>query len=291
MTAIEAQSDREYLALLESVLANPADAAPRLIISDWLEDHGFLTRAELIRMQLSGHDGYVASYTYWMRREWGLFPTPVITLRLDHPDNLKMSAGGGRIAPGPGGIRMSAGLVARAKFDRVEIRTVLIGDIVSITVTHRDRLIGEVTGISRVEGADHLLELEILLDSLTNMDSGWTRGFISSIRMTCDEFMRHAGDLFRRHPITEVTLADKIPQQLPDDTTGRYSWHVTDFFRSYFYSYVPVDLFVLIGMRHGDFEVCTPSFRTSQEAADALCRACVDYGRKLANLPRFKNPR
>lgn len=44
-------TDAEYLALLEAILENPADDAPRLILSDWLEEHGEEERAEFIRLQ------------------------------------------------------------------------------------------------------------------------------------------------------------------------------------------------------------------------------------------------
>lgn len=40
---------QEYLALLASVLENPTDDAPRLIIADWIEEHGDDFRAKIIR--------------------------------------------------------------------------------------------------------------------------------------------------------------------------------------------------------------------------------------------------
>lgn len=46
------QTHPEYLALLESVLLNPADDAPRGILADWLDDHDQPERAEFIRIQL-----------------------------------------------------------------------------------------------------------------------------------------------------------------------------------------------------------------------------------------------
>lgn len=42
----------EYLALLRTVLENPWDDAPRLVISDWLEEHDQQNRAEFIRFQI-----------------------------------------------------------------------------------------------------------------------------------------------------------------------------------------------------------------------------------------------
>ncbi|WP_020472136.1 TIGR02996 domain-containing protein [Zavarzinella formosa] len=48
------QSHPEYLALLETVLHNPADDAPRLIIADWIEEAGDDDRAKFIRQQITG---------------------------------------------------------------------------------------------------------------------------------------------------------------------------------------------------------------------------------------------
>lgn len=41
----------DYDALLAAILDNPADDAPRLVFSDWLEEHGEGERAEFIRVQ------------------------------------------------------------------------------------------------------------------------------------------------------------------------------------------------------------------------------------------------
>jgi uncharacterized protein (TIGR02996 family) len=45
-------SDSEQAGLLEDIIQNPADDAPRLIYADWLEDRGNLIRAEFIRVQI-----------------------------------------------------------------------------------------------------------------------------------------------------------------------------------------------------------------------------------------------
>ena len=46
----ELESNPEYRALLETILAHPADDAPRLVLSDWLEEHDFPDIAGFIRM-------------------------------------------------------------------------------------------------------------------------------------------------------------------------------------------------------------------------------------------------
>src|SRR4051795_7116192 len=42
----------QVLALLLSAKESPEDDAPRLVLADWLEDHGEVDRAEFIRAQL-----------------------------------------------------------------------------------------------------------------------------------------------------------------------------------------------------------------------------------------------
>src|SRR5215218_7287428 len=40
-----------FVDLLAAVLASPADDAPRLVLADWLDEHGQPDRAEFIRLQ------------------------------------------------------------------------------------------------------------------------------------------------------------------------------------------------------------------------------------------------
>jgi uncharacterized protein (TIGR02996 family) len=42
---------REVLAFLQEAKAHPEDDAPRLVLADWLEDHGDPDRAAFIRIQ------------------------------------------------------------------------------------------------------------------------------------------------------------------------------------------------------------------------------------------------
>jgi uncharacterized protein (TIGR02996 family) len=52
-------------ALLEAVLADPADDAPRLIYADWLDEHGDGARAEFIRVQCALPRLTVSDDRYW----------------------------------------------------------------------------------------------------------------------------------------------------------------------------------------------------------------------------------
>jgi uncharacterized protein (TIGR02996 family) len=44
----------DHDALLRAVLESPADDAPRLVLADWLDEHGESERAEFIRLQVAG---------------------------------------------------------------------------------------------------------------------------------------------------------------------------------------------------------------------------------------------
>jgi uncharacterized protein (TIGR02996 family) len=48
--------DPAFRGLMEDILHHPADDVPRLILADWLEDHGQRDRAEFIRLQIERAD-------------------------------------------------------------------------------------------------------------------------------------------------------------------------------------------------------------------------------------------
>ena len=50
------------LGLLDAILADPADDAPRLVYADWLDENGQAERAEFIRLQvaLAAHERVIA---------------------------------------------------------------------------------------------------------------------------------------------------------------------------------------------------------------------------------------
>lgn len=57
MTTTDHHTHPEYLALLARIIETPADDAPRLVISDWLEEHDQIDLAKKIRYQIAnpGH--------------------------------------------------------------------------------------------------------------------------------------------------------------------------------------------------------------------------------------------
>jgi uncharacterized protein (TIGR02996 family) len=61
----------DFLALIRACKAEPDDDAPRLVLADWLEDHGDAERAAFIRRQVSGAaDEAVPANPGWAG-EWG----------------------------------------------------------------------------------------------------------------------------------------------------------------------------------------------------------------------------
>ena len=44
----------EYDSFLHAIVANPADDTVRLAFADWLDENGDTTRAEFIRLQVTG---------------------------------------------------------------------------------------------------------------------------------------------------------------------------------------------------------------------------------------------
>jgi uncharacterized protein (TIGR02996 family) len=295
MTAIEAQSDREYLALLESVLANPDDNAPRLIISDWLEEHGFDERAELIRLQCSPCkcvpgvdkdpcDRCERSYvlTTWLGREWGIRPVPVKRVVVNHGVDL-MEFGATAGADASGVVRLRSNFTLKVTTDAEKLIGVWSrGDV--FCVEHgENRNIG--TGETLRPNDDGTATMLVNLDPMHDPVSTWTRGFISSIRMTCDEFMKHAGDLFRRHPITEVTLTDKEPYWSGTD----FTWYNPDRSPPHIApvnSNVPSDLLCFLkGFNDWSRSLNRCMWYDDPDKANAsLSDACISHGRSQAGL-------
>ena len=58
----------ENQALLSAILADPDDDRPRLVYADWLEQHGQLDRARLIRVQIElARLPDVTAQRYWAK--------------------------------------------------------------------------------------------------------------------------------------------------------------------------------------------------------------------------------
>lgn len=79
-------------AFLRGICSNPADMAPRLVYSDWLEERGETKQAEFIRRQIAG-DTYVClsgeDADKWFKPWWGTRPYRV----MGHGKNIVLSYG------------------------------------------------------------------------------------------------------------------------------------------------------------------------------------------------------
>lgn len=132
----------------------------------------------------------------------------------------------------------------------------------------------------------------------------FSRGFVSEIRMPADAFMSHAEELFRAHPVTAVTLADKEPLRwTPDAGSGssdpddRFLW--IDGFRSRrtrtadrMAASLPGELFEELKKLPNAIVWHNESvwYDTRELALEDLSRACVALGRKKAGLPALPAP-
>ena len=61
----------EFLALIRACKAEPEDDAPRLVLADWLEDHGDAERAAFIRRQVAKPNAEVLTANPDWAGEWG----------------------------------------------------------------------------------------------------------------------------------------------------------------------------------------------------------------------------
>lgn len=114
----------------------------------------------------------------------------------------------------------------------------------------------------------------------------WRRGFLQTLRLSCQDFLAHAGALFGANPITRVELTDRdwIPELEDADgvlgggpPTGRVWvglagewWHWQHFW--------PAELFP------GWDSNITRTFASAEEARAVTSAACVAHGRRLAGL-------
>jgi uncharacterized protein (TIGR02996 family) len=117
---------------------------------------------------------------------------------------------------------------------------------------------------------------------------GCYRGFLAYIRCTCDFFLAHAGEIFSEHPIIGVTLTGKYPVQkgcrwgftclppgtLPDDPISEAHFVLPQPIWDYYAD--------ITKWRHEDG---WGGLREEFIPVDALCHACVTFGRTQAGLP------
>jgi len=280
MTAISSDCD----ALLRAILEAPRDDAPRLVMADWLQEHAREVECE----RCEG-----GTLSVWEEHSHQFCP--------------KCSCSG----------RVSNGLAERAEFIRVGVELARTPDHEYGMITYEDSVYGGTVTQSNVKYADRRLELEArsrgLLDThgerwtmddlkkpcgYRNDDSfevrldresgpSWveySRGYISAITLSADDFERHAEAIFRRVPVERVTLSDKRPYW----NGGGYCWY--DHERGNHSQSVPAtaniprDLFN--GLSRVKYQLNRwESFASEPVAHAALSAALVKVGRQRTGLP------
>ncbi len=108
------------------------------------------------------------------------------------------------------------------------------------------------------------------------------RGFVASLRLPCEAFMRHAGAIFAAAPITAVALVDKEPER----RNGRlWAWfcETTGGPGVPYQEQLPEPLWLLSGGVCDD--VSYHSHPTRDAAMEAASDAAVALGRSAAGLP------
>lgn len=273
MTAIKAQSHPEYIALLETVRCNPADDAPRLILSDWLEEQGEEERARFIRFQIKvarwdctfaqtteqpgwKHNCGTDDKGFWLCQ-------PIRSKCREMFETHKCEWFGGSWAI----LYMEDEWEdADGQYEGLNKAFIGRGFISSVSLTCEAFVGGRQcekcngrTGHFCPEQTDQWYRCEVC---------GGT-GRIEGV----------ARELFSRHPITEVRLVDRNPYT--------DAWFQSGGWREGQYpeSDIPKELMELMETAANWPVSRYIRFRTESSANAALSRACVAYGRNLVGLP------
>lgn len=171
-------------ALLRAVLADPGDDTVRLVYADWLQENGHETRAEFIRTQCE------------------LARTPEVTEYLNI-GRCGRTYGSNWYCEYPMGVcgacrNLGHKCNRHALEERVER---LFADSIGIwgrfpkspiTVDFTD--------------PDRFNRYNVGTGDNAFVALLWERGFVRSVRITAEQWVRHADELLARNPITDVTL-------------------------------------------------------------------------------------
>jgi uncharacterized protein (TIGR02996 family) len=268
--------------LLEDVLADPADDAPRMILADWLEDQGQPERAEFIRVQCA-----------LARHRAALAAGPGAPYR--HPDHLVFSrrqalerrerdlfaaADLNRWFPGPalGGFVFFLRPPASSSAADAPFAVVRRGFVESVTLTLAALLGGPCDtcrGAGRHEWWDR--------------DSAQMTWAHCSVCKGTGRTTGCAAALFRAQPVTAVTLPDREPVPLG---RVRFFWASDASVRggSHPRSVLPAALHDALEGYHVEeyTRAGWKAYGTAVAAKAALSEACVRLGRRLAKLPEIE---
>ncbi len=107
------------------------------------------------------------------------------------------------------------------------------------------------------------------------------RGFVDQITLTCDDFVKDAEAIFAAEPVTKVRLSDKNPHEFTGWQCG-----VNDYGEiGERPSELPETVFrhLLGDGVYGNVYL----YSSDAKANEGVSRACVDYGRHVAKLPKI----
>jgi uncharacterized protein (TIGR02996 family) len=234
-------------ALLRGILECPEDDTARLVFADWLDENGQAERAEFVRVQVE------------LARALALEPVG------NHP----MWLAGHRVA---------------YHHERAFLAEMLGGTCRCVLCLQT----------RQVELFNCLYSDDLPGSFVPNLDgrlgrdsphAHYRRGFVESVTCTAAAFLAHAGAIFSRHPVTAVRLSDRIPHVYQ----GVFNWFTEerDGFKMQGAGYIPGVIYeemIAGGYYLFDHEAATSTLTTEEEAYAELSRACVAYGRSLANL-------
>lgn len=126
-------------------------------------------------------------------------------------------------------------------------------------------------------------EIKTVCDTLPEPEhadwtAGFSRGFVSEVGCLASDWLRYAGNLFARHPLTRVVLLDKEPF----DFEGRYLWTAAPTEPRVAYRWeLPRGVWC---REIGEW------YESRWAAVGALSNRLVAIGRSLAGLPPLRVP-
>lgn len=255
--------------LLQAILLNPADDTPRRIYADALADEGVADWSEFIKVQLE-----LASYPF--EKCDSIYPGCAVSggavVWHDHKCPMYAVANRSREL-----LKANFGFWTDGLPESLVMQQ--CPDCVDFSPDYETNVVecGQCDCTGLVLCYDHI---------------DFSRGFVSSIELSTDDFLRHAAAIFAAQPVTSVRLTDREPSSyLMSMGTGWLragTGHYED--RQLV---IPGQIFDFLGdgkpLLKGDFRHYRGSGFDAAAWAD-LSAACVSYGRTLAHLPLLGPP-
>lgn len=236
-------------AILQDIIANPADDGLRLIYADWCEDNGQAERAEFIRVQIELHRGYRVDPTTREYMESGEYDNAMILYRV-HEATWKANLDKRQCAlfrdSGP---KWWNGLPG-------SYRATVEADI----------------SIQTAEGWNYLVR----------------RGFVSEVKCHMSLWLDHGKDICAMHPVERVVITDREPltmrfgkgwwchlPEYPEQDEHDIPLNLWDRLVGHIKGEPPGSLYWKI-------------YRSDDDAHAALSSACLAHAKQLTQSPTAK---